>query len=409
MASDDWQRLQALFEAATAIPEGERGQFLDRACHGEPELRQRMEALLGATGDGTHVIEQVLGEAADDAAEPGTTALAPGSRVGRYEIVSPLGEGGMGHVYRARDTALDREVAIKLLNPTVLASEAGRSRFEREAQTAAALKHRNIVTVHDVGDDGGRPFIVMELVDGETLRDRMTPGCADDQYLQWVIQIATALTAAHAAGIVHRDLKPENVIIDMENEAQIVDFGLARLEGSGANPAVEAETLTRLTGAGMLMGTLGYMSPEAAAGQSTDHRTDQFSLGAILHELVTGKQAIQGKTPQELLLATLRDNPPDLGDSNGVSPDLRVVIERCLARDPEHRYEETSKLLEALEALVASPAHSLPVVAPAIPKPRTDLIGRDAEREAIRRLLVDERVRLVTLTGPGGSGKTRLA
>lgn len=400
--------MQALFEAALAVPEEGRSEFLDRACDGEVDLRERLDALLTAAGEGTEIIEHAIGEAAGEAASPGDTDMAPGDRLGRYEIVSPLGEGGMGHVYRARDSALERDVAIKLLNPVVLASDSGRSRFEREARAAAGLKHRNIVTVHDVGEDRGRPYIVMELVDGETLRAKMREGVALEACLPWAVQIAAALAAAHEAGIVHRDLKPENVIIDLEGEAQIVDFGLARLEGAAAQPASKEPTLTRLTGAGMLMGTLGYMSPEAATGGSTDFRTDQFALGAMLYELATRRRYFEGKTPQDLLIATVRHTAPDERRLEGLRPELRAIIERCLAVEPRDRWAETSELCRALKDLLEEPP-VLRTIAPALPKPRTTLIGRDRERDAVRRLFVDDRVRLVTLTGPGGSGKTRLA
>ena len=215
------------------------------------------------------------------------------------------------------------------------------------------------------------------------------------------------MATAHDAGIVHRDLKPENVIVDSEGEAQIVDFGLARLEGAPKTLTREDPTLTRLTGAGMLMGTLGYMSPEAALGGATDHRTDQFALGAILYELATGTRLLAGKTPQEVLRSTLSYDPSNARGLDGLSPQLTEVIVRCLAKEPGHRYAETSELLEALEALASAPKTRLN--APILPKPRTELIGREAERKAIRRLFIDERTRLVTLTGPGGSGKTRLA
>ncbi|MDH3745604.1 MAG: protein kinase [Acidobacteriota bacterium] len=347
-------------------------------------------------------------QAADEAARSGETDLAPGARLGRYEVISPLGEGGMGHVHRARDTALGRDVAIKLLNPTVLASDSGRSRFEREARAAAALKHRNIVTVHDIGEDRGRPFIVMELVDGETLRAKMAAGCGLDECLPWAAQIAAALTAAHEAGIAHRDLKPENVIIDAQGEAQIVDFGLAGLEGAGAKQDSDEPTLTRLTGAGFLMGTLGYMSPEAASGESTDYRSDQFALGAILFEMVTGRRFFEGKTPQEVLIATLQTGAPDPSELRKAPAGLQVFLERCLARTPEGRWEKTADLLAALERLLEEPEPDI-ASAPALPKPLTELVGRGAEREAIRGLLIDQGVRLVTLTGPGGGGKTRLA
>ena len=407
MTSESWQRLQALFEAALAVPESGRAEFLERACEGETELRRRLETLLSA-GGGTEVIEQAIGRAAGEVASHGTTEVAPGQRLGRYEIVSPLGAGGMGHVYRARDHALDRDVAIKLLNPAVLASEAGRSRFEREARAAAALKHRNIVTVHDVGEDQGRPYIVMELVDGETLRAKMGAGATLEACLPWALQITAALAVAHAAGIVHRDLKPENVIIDLEGEAQIVDFGLARLEGAGVIPVAEKTTLTRLTGAGVLMGTLGYMSPESVMGGSTDFRTDQFALGAILYEMAAGRRYLEGTTPQELMVATVQYQGPEEERLRGLRPELSAIIERCLALEARDRWSDTTKLLEALQGLVAAPAATTPR-APELPKPRTELIGRERERAAIQRLFAEDRVRLVTLTGPGGSGKTRLA
>lgn len=403
-----WQRLQALFEAAQALPAADRAGFVDRACAGEPELRRQLNALLTAGSKGTEIIERAIGEAAARVVPGGDPSLPSGKTLGRYELVSPLGKGGMGHVYRARDSALEREVAIKLLNPATLASASGRRRFEREARATAALNHRNIVTIHDVGEDDGRPYIVMELVEGATLRFRLASGCGLDDCLAWAVQIAAALTAAHEAGIAHRDLKPENVIIDREGEAQIVDFGLARPDSAASLASEEDPTLTELTGAGLLMGTLGYMSPEAAAGESTDYRADQFALGAMLFEMVTGKRYLTGETARDLVMATLGSSPARHPDLAGVSAELRPILERSLAPDRRQRWERTSDLLAALQRVAARPD---PPVRPGatLPKPRTELVGRDAEREWLRGLLVDRDVRLVTLTGPGGSGKTRLA
>ncbi len=399
MPSENWRRLQELFEEALTLPEAERADYLNRSCGEDGELRARVAALLVAN-ESTLLIERVVGSAAADVA---FESVAPGSTVGRYEVIAALGRGGVGHVYRARDPALGREVAIKLLNPAVLATPSGRVRFEREARASAALKHPNIVTIHDVGEDSGKPFIVMELVEGETLRSRLSSGGAAEHWLPWGVQIAAALSAAHGAGVAHRDLKPENVIIDVENRARIVDFGLAR-HGAEAS----SESAPGATTVGMIMGTFGYMSPEALSGGPTDHRADQFALGAILYEMATGKRLFEGKTPKQMAAATLSDEPPDLQALSGTPPELRAAIVRCLACRPEDRFEQTSELHAILSAL-AEARLSPGLIAASLPKPRTELIGRDNEREAVRRLLVDQRVRLVTLTGPGGSGKTRLA
>ncbi|MGE5277973.1 MAG: serine/threonine-protein kinase, partial [Acidobacteriota bacterium] len=229
--------------------------------------------------------------------------MTPGARLGPYEILGPLGAGGMGEVYRARDTRLGREVAIKVL-PAELAADPDRiRRFEQEARAASALNHPNVVTVHDVGSEAGRFYIAMELVEGSSLRERIAGGPLSPKEVAAIgAQIAEGLAKAHAAGLVHRDLKPENVMISSDGFVKILDFGLAKLappEAAGSQSL--AETAEQRTAAGILLGTVGYMSPEQASGRPLDHRSDQFALGAILYELASERKAFQRTSAAETL------------------------------------------------------------------------------------------------------------
>src|SRR5450755_2932125 len=229
--------------------------------------------------------------------------LAPGTRLGPYEISTPLGDGGMGEVYRARDARLGRDVALKILPAEVAGDASRRQRFELEAQAVAALSHPNIVAVHDVGTENGVFYIVSELVDGESLRSAKFG-------LRKTLQIASGLGAAHAAGIVHRDLKPDNILLTRDGRVKILDFGLAKLTPTQAPSAAGADTMTMNTGPGMVMGTVGYMSPEQVRGLDVDNRSDIFSFGVILHELLTGKRAFHGETSAETMTAILKQDPP---------------------------------------------------------------------------------------------------
>ncbi|HEX7252022.1 MAG TPA: protein kinase [Thermoanaerobaculia bacterium] len=274
-------------------------------------------------------------------------ALSPGTRLGPYEILSLLGAGGMGKVYRARDTRLGREVAIKVL-PEALSADIGRlRRFEKEAQSASSLNHPNIVTVYDIGTTDSTSYIAMELVEGVTLRQVLEDGALPlKKALAVAAQVAEGFAKAHAAGIVHRDLKPENVMVTKDGFAKILDFGLAKLaqpEPDGAGSKIL--TVTRGTEPGIVMGTVGYMSPEQALGKPLDFRSDQFSLGSMLYEMVTGRQAFARATGLETMAAILRDEPEPVGQVNPVVPlPLRWILERCLAKDPEERYASTQDL-----------------------------------------------------------------
>ncbi|HEY3203822.1 MAG TPA: protein kinase [Thermoanaerobaculia bacterium] len=280
--------------------------------------------------------------------------LAVGARLGPYEIVSPLGAGGMGEVYKARDTRLGREIALKVL-PQELSRDRDRlARFEQEARSASALNHPNIVTVHDIGQLDEVPYIAMEFVEGKTLRElSASEPLPMRKLLSIAAQIADGLAKAHAAGIIHRDLKPENLMVSKDGFVKILDFGLAKLAAPESGGMSAMPTLAKPeTHPGTVMGTVAYMSPEQASGQPLDFRTDQFSLGSILFELVTGRRPFEGKTGPETLAAIIRQEPTPIGELAPATPaPLRWIIERCLAKDPEERYSSTRDLARDLSSL----------------------------------------------------------
>ena len=280
--------------------------------------------------------------------------LVAGSRLGPYEILAPLGAGGMGEVYRARDARLGREVALKVL-PAELSEDRDRlSRFEQEARSASALNHPNIVTVHDIGRSDSTSYIAMELVDGRTLRELSAAGALPvRRVLAIVCQIADGLAKAHAAGIVHRDLKPENVMVSKDGFVKILDFGLAKLVEPESGQVSVMPTLAKPeTHPGVVMGTVGYMSPEQASGEPLDFRSDQFSLGSILYEIATGQKPFQRKTAAETMSAIIREEPEPIGKAHPEVPaPLRWIVERCLAKDPEERYVSTRDLARELASV----------------------------------------------------------
>ena len=282
-------------------------------------------------------------------------ALSAGTRLGPYEILSPLGAGGMGEVYRAKDTRLGRDVAIKVL-PAALAGDPERlKRFEKEARSASALNHPNIVTVLDIGSTEGTSWIAMERVEGETLRKLLATGPMPlKKLLAVAAQLAEGLAKAHETGIVHRDLKPENVMVTKDGTTKILDFGLAKLTaptGDGGE-ATQSPTMSAGTEAGIVLGTVGYMSPEQALGESLDFRSDQFSFGSILYEMITGKRAFARPSPPEIMTAIIRAEPEPLATAAPDSPvPLRWVVERCLAKDCEERYAATRDLARDIARL----------------------------------------------------------
>jgi hypothetical protein len=285
---------------------------------------------------------------------PARVNLQPGSRLGPYEVVAPIGAGGMGEVYRARDTRLGREVAVKVL-PSELSSDPDRlSRFEQEARSASALNHPNIVTVHDIGRADGVAYIAMELVEGKTLREVLLPGAlSTKQILRIGVQAAEGLARAHSVGIVHRDLKPENLMIARDGLVKILDFGLAKLSMPESGVLSAAPTVARAqTQPGSVLGTVCYMSPEQASGQPVDFRSDQFSMGSILYEMAAGRKAFQRETAVDTLSAILHEDPAPIASINPQAPaPLRWIVERCLAKDPDERYASTRDLARELETV----------------------------------------------------------
>ncbi|HEX4440596.1 MAG TPA: protein kinase [Thermoanaerobaculia bacterium] len=281
--------------------------------------------------------------------------LAPGTRLGSYEIVAPLGAGGMGEVYRARDARLSREVAIKVLPAAVASDPDRRLRFEQEARSASALNHPNILTIYDVGSADGTVYIAMELIEGRTLRELIAGGepVPMKRLLEVATQTAEGLAKAHGAGIVHRDLKPENVMVSKDGFVKILDFGLAKLiEPVTQDASVLPTAIAAPTTPGTVMGTAGYMSPEQASGQSVDYRSDQFTLGAILYEMATGKRAFARKTGAETLVAIIREEPEPIAQLAPKSPaPVRWIVDRLLAKDPEERYASTKDLARDLKSV----------------------------------------------------------
>ncbi len=344
--------------------------------------------------------------------------VSSGDRFGRFEILTSLGMGGMGEVFRAHDPQLNREVAIKLIKTDLDATGPGRVRFAQEARAASALNHPNIVTIYDIGEDNGRPYIVMELLEGRSLRQMLAQPLTSEQVLGIATQIADALAAAHERFIVHRDLKPDNVFVTRQGTVKILDFGLARICEKSSDVASVDPTARRLTAAGMFLGTPGYAAPEAFAGTELDMRADLFSFGAILYELSCGVPAFRRDSLAETMAATLRDNPSPLPARPDLPPRFAEIVTRCLHKNPQHRFASTRDLHADLLALMnATPtptpslSERLPSTRPRrpLPSPRTPLIGREVELEGIHTLMLNRAVRLVTLTGPGGGGKTRLA
>jgi serine/threonine protein kinase/Tol biopolymer transport system component len=332
MQSERWKQIEDLCHAALDLMPEKRAAFLAQSCPDDPQLRGEVQSLLDQQADSF----------LESAPVSSIKALSAGAKLGNFEIVEMLGRGGMGEVWRARDARLKREVAIKVL-PAGLARDPDRiSRFEREARAASALNHPNIVSVHDIGCDNGTYWIATELVRGDTLRRMIEAGpLPAPKAIEIAAQVAAGLAAAHAAGLVHRDLKPDNIMVTRDGQVKILDFGLAKQR----YPAPDSTTAD-LTDEGMVLGTAGYMSPEQVRGEAADHRSDLFSFGVVLHEMLSGKRAFSGSSSVEMMHAILKDEPAELPVS--VPPELGGIVRRCLEKEPDRRFQSAADLAFAL-------------------------------------------------------------
>ncbi|MBA3320331.1 MAG: serine/threonine-protein kinase, partial [Pyrinomonadaceae bacterium] len=385
MRAERWQEIDRLFDAVLEREPAERASYLAAASAGDDELRREVESLLAAYERAGKFIEAPAMEmAAKAAAEGGDAFSALGREIGPYRVLSLLGAGGMGEVYLAEDTRLNRRVALKLL-PAEFTHDAERiRRFEREARAASALNHPNIVTIYETGQSDGVYFIATELVEGQTLRDFMPHARArTKEALNIAAQIADALAAAHAAGIIHRDLKPENVMLRPDGYVKVLDFGLAKLtEPAFTHDVSHKWTETARTDTGAVMGTVAYMSPEQALGQDVDYRTDIFSLGVVFYEMTVGTHPFRGPTAAATFDALLNHEPPAPANSNpDVSPELAHIIGRALEKDRELRYQTASDLRAELKrwqrTLDSSPTVSTQIHA------RTGVVPRAALRAPV--------------------------
>jgi Tol biopolymer transport system component/predicted Ser/Thr protein kinase len=354
MSSERWRRIEELYHSALERAPNRREAFLAEACGDDDELRREVGSLLRRGESPDALVDRPVWEAAGELLN--SRSMEPlramvGRRISHYEIIEKIGEGGMGVVYKARDSHLDRLVAIKVLPPERVADPERRRRFVQEAKAASALNHPNIITIYDIDHHDGMGFMVMEHVDGKAL-DEMIPrkGMRLNEALKHSVQIADALAKAHAAGIVHRDLKPGNVMVTGDGRAKVLDFGLAKLtEASPVSQDGTTQTEQPKTESGLILGTVSYMSPEQAEGKQVDARSDIFSFGSLLYEMLTGRRAFRRDSPALTLAAILHMEPPPL--PVGMPPDLEKVIARCLRKDPARRFQHMADLKVALEEL----------------------------------------------------------
>ena len=377
MTPERMQQIEAIFHDACNLAPKERVAFLDEACTGDEALRREVELLLTADEQASTLTPAV--QMVAPLLLERQSASFVGQSISHYQIISLLGKGGMGEVYRARDTRLDREVALKVL-PTEVEYDADRlQRFAQEARATSALNHPNILTVYDIGEHQGAPYIVAELLNGTELREPLQQGALPvRKAIDYAQQMAAGLAAAHEQGIVHRDLKPENLFVTKDGRVKILDFGLAKLKAP-RNTSVGSDVATQkqLTTPGTVMGTVAYMSPEQVRGEVVDQRSDLFSFGLILYEMLAGKCAFDGASMADLMVAILKEEPPELSATNPqISPQLEKIVRRCLEKQPERRFQTASDLGFALESLTASTATALPATTEKLPATTTTrLIG----------------------------------
>ena len=385
-----WKQIERLYHAALEREPDARESFLDEACADDEALRREVAGLLASDIQSDNFIQSpaieiaaraMAAESLIEASNKTMRRLTAWSQLGAYRLLEPLGRGGMGEVHLALDTRLGRKVAVKLLLAEFTTDAERLRRFEQEARAASALNHPNIITIHEIGETDSTHYIVTEYVEGETLRQRLTNAPQKRLKLSETIglaaQIAAALAAAHGAGIIHRDIKPENVMVRRDGIVKVLDFGLAKLtEPSSPAVTTQASKLARnRTDSGVVMGTPRYMAPEQARGEKVDARTDIFSFGVMVYEMIAGRAPFTGATASDCIAATLKEEPPELSETNQkVTPQLEKIVRRCLEKKSERRFQSASDLCFALEALSTSSA--------AMMEKATALSVRKRERQA---------------------------
>ncbi|HEX5733390.1 MAG TPA: protein kinase [Blastocatellia bacterium] len=362
MNPEQWRKINEIFEAALERPAEERASFIASACEGDEQMQRRVEAMLAADEQDDLLIDrpayQAAGALATSMPSLDDSQSFSGEMVGVYRLMKELGHGGMGTVYLAYDTRLGRHAALKLLPSRLMTNPDRVRRLQRESRAATALNHPNIITIYDFGQENGRDYIASEFVEGSTLREYVGhTGLTLNLILDVAIQVASALEAAHAAGIVHRDIKPENIMLRPDGYAKVLDFGLAKLNepesgGDEAETDASEESSDFETRTGMVLGTVNYMSPEQVRGQKVDGRSDLFSLGVVLYELITGHRPFGGKTWHHTMVAITDVEPPPLERfTKGAPVALQKVVSRVLAKEREERYQTARDLLDDLEKL----------------------------------------------------------
>lgn len=354
MTPERWQKVKEIFASALQYDRDERSVFLSSACGGDEALRKEVESLIASHEKDGSFMDSPAYQAAAELLVNERAELKTGQTIGSYEITSFISRGGMGEVYLAQDKRLGRKVALKLLPSSVTKDVSRLRRFEQEARAASALNHPNIITIYEIHEANSTLMIATEYVEGETLRQRLGYDTLDLQAaLHIAIQIADALSAAHKAGIIHRDIKPENIMIRPDGYVKVLDFGLAKLtEPQSPMAAAEAPTKRVKTGSGMILGTVGYMSPEQARGQTVDARSDIFNLGAVIYEMVAGQKPFDGETPSDVLAAILKTEPPLLSHFTPEAPaELVRIVTKALRKDREQRYQVIKDMLLDLKSL----------------------------------------------------------
>lgn len=359
MNSERRQKVKRLFETVVELAPPERKRFLDQSCGADDELRQAVEKLLASFEDAESFMETPAAEeVAAVIIKSEKKNFAAGTSFGHYEIIRQIGAGGMGEVYLAEDKKLDRRVAVKILSDKLAAHESNLNRFIQEAKAASALNHPNILIIHEIGADGGTNYIVSEFIEGETLREVFDQKTLNlTRILDIAVQIAGALCTAHEAGIVHRDIKPENIMIRPDGLVKILDFGLAKLVGQKKSFAGSDGEIARRndTARGLILGTFNYMSPEQAKGEKVDERTDFFSFGVVLYEMIAGRMPFAGDSMSKTVANLINAQPPPLARfSEGVPIEVQRIASKLLRKNKDERYQTMKDLLADLKALQAN-------------------------------------------------------